>query len=373
VTRAGFRNAWRTRLLPCLSLALVVVGVASCGSSNSSSSGSGSSSSGSGGTKTIKVGIVVIGPVNDHAYSQQNYDGILKAIKDTANGPVRIVKGGVIQNADTPQKQVDAFKTLAQSGNNVVILGSAQFAPVADQLADRYPNVYFIESAGLTAHFHKNVTSVEHDQGPAGFVAGVVQGKLTKSNVIGYVGSLQIPVDVVAQAGWTAGAKMVDPKVKVLAARTGDFNDIGKANDLATSELQQGADQIYGFVDSGIVGVYKAGSASGKNPGVVNISGIGNTNGCQGQSYSNVVGNTLSNYTNIMHDALIKYAAGQLKPGAALLGLHTPQYMTFIPCNVSNSIKATVKSTIAGIVSGKISVPSSAQLPKVSYPERNDL
>jgi basic membrane protein A len=355
-------------------LVLAAAVAAGCGSSSSSSSGSDTGSSGGsstsassgGSSKTIKVGMTLIGPKNDRAFAQEHYDGALAAQKDVPG----IKLTSVLENRSAPQDQVDAVKTLASGGNKVVITGSATFAPVIDQLADRYPNVYFITTSAFPAHFHKNVTAIVHDQGPASYVAGAVQGKLTKSKVLGYIGSLQIPSDIAGEAGWKAGAQKEDPSIKVLSDRTGDFNDSAKAKDIATAELQQGADQLYGFVDSGIAGVFQAGAS--KKPGVSDIT----YHGCDNPGYPNVVGVTQSDYQAIIHDALQKYQAGTLKPGAVLLSIDHPKYMTFLMCpkyKANAELKKTAETVTQGLISGQIKLPKAAETPKPGYPVRGDM
>jgi basic membrane protein A len=348
--------------------------IAGCGSdddnsssSSTAASGSSSNTSTSSSAKEIKVGLTIIGPKNDRAFAQEHYDGVRSAEKDVPG--VKLTS--TLENRATPEQQADAVKTLATSGNKVVVTGSATFAPVIDQLADRYPDVYFITTSAFPAHFHKNVTAIVHDQGQASYVAGAIQAKLSKKNVLGYIGSLEIPSDTAAQAAWTAGAKKEKPGIKVLADRTGDFNDSAKAKEIAAAEIQQGADQLYGFVDSGIVGVFQAAKAGG-SPAITDIT----YHGCDDPGYSNVLGVTQSDFNRIIHDALKAYQAGQLKPGAVLLGIEHPEYMDFVMCPKYKSDPELSKirdQMSQDIIDGKIELPKAGLMPTPSYSLRRNM
>lgn len=346
----------------------------SSGGATASSESSESSESSGSGAKTIKVGIALEGPTNDKSFSQMQYEGVLAAVKDTAGKEAKIELKGLIQNAQTPQDEESAFKTLAASGDEVVILGAAQWIPITDELASQYPNVFFIQTPAFIEHFNKNVLSIEQAQGPAAVVAGAVQEKLTKAKTLGYVGSLKIPTDIDAQYGFTYGAKLVNPNVKVLVDRTGDFEDIAKAKNVATSELDEGAEGLYAFSNAGLIGVYHAAQEAANKPTVSEIAQ--EFAGCDKQPYPNALGSSLPDMTHVIEDALDKYAEGSLDPGAVLLGLETPRYMNFWLCKKYETpeLLAFRKKITEEILSGKVKVPADAlQGTTVSYKERGSL
>ena len=340
----------------------LAMGVAACGDDEEESSGGGGAET-SEETREVKVGLAMIGPRNDRAFAQQHYEGTQRAADEIPG----VELTAVLENRESPQSQADAIRTLATSGNDVVITASATFAPLIDELASRYPDVKFIQTSGLPKKQQENVTGVVHDQGQPAFAAGQVMATLSKSDTIGYVGALEIPPDIAAENGIEAGAQEVNPDIRLLTNRVGNFNDAAKAKDIASAEIEQGADQLAGFVDAGIPGVYQAAEESGKSDvGVVNIT----TNGCEGQNYDSVIGTMTPKYDNIIFDAIQAEVDGTLEPGGIVLGVENTDYIDLELCEKYSSmeeVKQARDSAIEGLASGELELPKNAQVPEPGY------
>jgi basic membrane protein A and related proteins len=348
---------------------VLAVTLAACGSSNSSSTsssstgssgGTSSSSSGSGGGKTIKLGAALIGPKNDKSFNEAAYQGILAAQKADPN----IKLTATLENKATDQQRTDAVNTLAPI-NNVVLGVSASFGPIFDVTADKFPNAYFVNVAGFSDHYHKNVTGFANDWGAPAFVGGVIAAHLTKSNVVGYVGGAEIPPTVHGANGFAAGVHMVDPKIKVLKNIVGDFNDVAKAKAATAAMITDKADVIFPFLDAGIAGSYAAGKASGTNPAMFKLTIPDCT------SYSNIVGTEVVNNEAATKLMLDRYVKGTLKPGAVFLDLQDPNLQTLKLCpkyQKNAEIAKVTKETIAGVNNGSIKLPANAVNARPEYP-----
>jgi basic membrane protein A len=344
------------RLLAAGGLVATVVVIAACGSSSSSSSSSTSSSGG----KQVKVGAALIGPKNDKSFNQAAYQGILAAEKQDPN----IKLTSTLENKETDAQRTDAVNTLAPL-NNVVLGVSASFGPIFNVLAPKFPTKYFINVAGYTQDFHKNVTGFANDWGAPAYVGGVIAANMTKSGTVGYVGGAEIPPTTQASAAFAAGAKSVKPNIKVLNNIVGDFNDVAKAKAATAAMITDGADVIFPFLDAGIAGSYAAGKASGKNPAMFKLTIPDCT------SYGNIVGTELVNNLAATSVMLKKYADGTLKPGAIFLDLQDPKLQTMLLCpkyQKDATVSKVTKDTIDGVNSGKIKLPANAINPRPNYP-----
>ena len=351
----------RAVLLAGAALAVSVT-VAACGGSGSSGS-SGSSTSASGGSqpsKTIKVGAALFGPKNDKSFNQAAYEGMLAATKQ--NPSLKLTS--VLENRNNAQSATDAVQTLAPV-NKVFVGVSQTFGPVFDAVASTFPDDYFIDIAGYTRQFHKNVTGFANDWGAPAYVGGVIAAHLTKSNVIGYVGGAEIEPTTDGAHGFEAGAKSVKPNIKVLTNIVGDFNDVAKAKAATSAMLDDDADVIFPFLDAGIAGAYAAGNASGKNPAMFKLT----IPDCS--AYPNMVGTELVNNTAATSRMLQAYANGTLKSGAVFLDLQEPALQTLELCpkyEKNAAIAKVTKDTIAAINSGKVKLPKNAMNPRPNYP-----
>jgi basic membrane lipoprotein Med (substrate-binding protein (PBP1-ABC) superfamily) len=354
-------------LLASLVVVALAVTLAACGSDDDSDSGgstkasSETSSSGSGGgDKTIKLGAALIGPKNDKSFNEAAYQGILEAQK--ANPNLKLT--ATLENKGTDQQRTDAVNTLAPI-NDVVLGVSASFGPIFDVVADKFPDAYFVNVAGFSAHYHKNVTGFANDWGAPAYVGGVIAAHLTKTNVVGYVGGAEIPPTVHGANGFAAGVHSVDPKIKVLRNIVGDFNDVAKAKAATSAMITDNADVIFPFLDAGIAGSYAAGKASGKNPAMFKLTIPDCT------SYGNIVGTEVVNNLAATELMLDRYAKGTLKAGAVFLDLQDPNLQTLKLCpkyQKNAEIAKVTKETIDGVNDGSIKLPANAINARPDYP-----
>jgi basic membrane protein A len=341
----------------CASLLLAALVSAGCGSSDNNSSSGASTSPGTA-QKEVKVGLALIGPKNDRAFSQAHYEGVLTALKGlTPPGQLT----ATVENSFDPQGEVDAFRNMAPR-NNLVIGGASLFVNAAQAVAPAFPKTRFIVVPSYTDKLYPNVTSLVPEPGLASFLAGAVMAKLTKTKTLGWIGGGEVPPTEQSLAGITAGAKYVDPSVKVLHSITGDFNDPAKAKPAAAAMVSQGADQLFGYLDAGEQGLYQA--AKGKKIGVYQII----TLRCGDDP--NVTGSMIMDADELMKEAIPAFAAGTLKPGAIFYTLKSPKVLRFDLCpNVPGkpALDKFVQDLTAKVISGEVKVPSAARVPRTSY------
>ncbi len=90
-----------------------------------------------------------------------------------------------------------------------------------------------------------NVASIMFKEQEGAFLAGVAAALMTKSDKIGFVGGMEIPVIERFEAGFVAGVAAVKPDIKVDVQYTGDFDkaELGKAT--ANRMYSSGVDIIF--------------------------------------------------------------------------------------------------------------------------------
>jgi simple sugar transport system substrate-binding protein len=84
-------------------------------------------------------------------------------------------------------------------------------------------------------------------------MAGVIAGKMTKSNVLGVVGSIPIPEVIRNINSFTLGAQSVNPKVKTKVVWVNKWFDPPKEGEGAASLISGGADVLFQNTDSSAV------------------------------------------------------------------------------------------------------------------------
>ncbi len=242
------------RLGGALAACLLVLGA--CSSEDESSSDS-SSDTTEASSDAVKVGIALSAAKNDNGFSQAHYDGLVAACEELG------CEVAVAENADDPQKQIDALKNLA-ADNDVVIGVGAEFASAGTSVAPQFPDTQFSIINGETSEA-ENLHVYVINQGYAAYVAGAVAGTVTQTDTVGYLGGLDIPPTAGSEVGFELGAQSTNPDVTYLSALVGDFTDSAKAKELAAQQIAEGADVIYAYLDSATEGVVEAIEESGKD------------------------------------------------------------------------------------------------------------
>jgi basic membrane protein A len=219
-----------------------------------------------------------------------------------------------------------------------------------DVVAKENPDVQFVVSAGVPKAA-KNAHFVLTDWTGPGYVAGYLAAKFSKTGKVGFVGGALIPPTIQGRAGFTAGAKAANPKIKVATVIVGSFIDPAKAKAAAAAQIASGTDVLYAFLDSGFAGLLKAISESGKDIKTVGVILP------QCAVSPTVIADTLSNIPQLVVNTVRDYKAGKLTN--KVYGIEDPsvQSVAMCPKYSSAKYKALIKSLAAKIGSGKIKLP----------------
>jgi basic membrane protein A len=242
--------------------------VAGCGSDNKSSSGSGSSgaSTSTPAAKKIKVGLVTdIGGLNDRSFNQLANAGLEQAQKDLG------VEGRVL-TSKANSDYVPNLSTLAQQKFDLVIGVGFLMADAMNTVATKFPNTKFAiidVDATMLKGKPTNVTGLLFKEQEAGYLAGYMAGLYLKDaggDTIGSVGGQKIPPVDHYIAGYQAGAKAANPKIKTVNGYSQDFVDQAKCKEIALNQIQQGAKvvfQVAGQCGLGVLDAAKEKSVQG--------------------------------------------------------------------------------------------------------------
>jgi simple sugar transport system substrate-binding protein len=82
------------------------------------------------------------------------------------------------------------------------------------------------------------------------YLAGIVAGRTTKTNVAGYVAAFPIPEVVMGINAFTRGMRSVNPKAEVKVVWVSSWFDPGRESEAANTLIAQGADVLTHHTDS---------------------------------------------------------------------------------------------------------------------------
>ncbi len=209
------------------------------------------------GDRRVKVGVVYdIGGKDDRSFNAAAYQGVLRAKKEL---PIilRDVEPG------DPTSIEPALRAFAQYGYNLIIgVGFAQ-GPIIKQVAADYPQLHFaiIDSAVDLP----NVAGLLFKEHEGSFLVGMIAAYTTKTNVLGFVGGMDIPLIHKFKTGYEEGARYVNPEIRVLQNYVGitdaAWNNPGKGRELANAQYEQGADIVFQAAGNSGLGVFDAAEA----------------------------------------------------------------------------------------------------------------
>ena len=185
----------------------------------------------------IKVGFVYNGSIEDKGYSQAQDKGRLALI---AMG----IKTAYIVNVDDTNSRAcdEAIKKLIENQKcNVIFTTSYGFVDSTRRMADEYPNVIFNHCSSNVSN-STNLGSYFGKIYQARYLAGIVAGLHTKSNLIGYVAAFPIPECIRGINAFTLGAKSVNPDVRVKVIWSNTWYNPSLEKEIALELIDSGCD-----------------------------------------------------------------------------------------------------------------------------------
>ncbi len=199
---------------------------------------------------SFKVALLTSGDVNDQGWNQLADDG-LKAIKRELGAQT------TQQVTKTAADREPALRDLADQGYDLIIAHGFEYGDQVKAVALKYPKVKFVVVAGNVQQA-PNVATLVPKLEDTTYLLGMAAGGMTKSNVIGLIGGMKIPVIASTFDAFEKGAKSVNPKVKVLTNYVGNFEDQTAGREAARGQIAQGADFIFHNADQAGKGMFAA-------------------------------------------------------------------------------------------------------------------
>jgi basic membrane lipoprotein Med (substrate-binding protein (PBP1-ABC) superfamily) len=143
----------------------------------------------------------------------------------------------------TPDAAVPDAKEMISEGANIVV-GNAEFIgmPLKD-IADQYPNTYFVSIVASDVSTKTNFIRMFPRQYQAMYLEGLIAGALTKSDVIGIVSAFPCVQVAHRQNGFYLGVmdaeKLLNKKITVYVKYVGDWLKPADEREVATTLVTQ--------------------------------------------------------------------------------------------------------------------------------------
>ena len=191
-----------------------------------------------------KVGFIYVGPVNDGGWSQHHHEAALEMAAHYGDQVELLEQESVPEGADA----VRAISQMALAGADIIFTTSFGFMDATIEAAEKFPDVKFEHATGYKQADNVSVYSARFHEGRA--IEGFLAGKMTKSNIIGYIASFPIPEVILGINASYLEAKKVNPDVQFKIIWAFTWFDPAKEADAAKALIEQGADVILQHTDS---------------------------------------------------------------------------------------------------------------------------
>lgn len=215
---------------------------------------------GSAQAKEIRVALVLDkGGKDDKSFNSAAYKGAMQA-KDELHAFVKYVEATDDNSFET------LLRAFAQKDFDIIFAIGVTQRDAVQKVAAQFPQKHF---AIVDAEVKEpNVRSLLFEEQQGSYLVGAAAALSSQSGQIGFIGGMDIPLIRRFQMGYEAGAKKVNPGIKLVSnyiGITGEaWNNPAKGKELAVSQLDQGADVVFAVAGASNSGVFDAVEEHGK-------------------------------------------------------------------------------------------------------------
>ena len=285
----------------------------------------------------------------DKAFNEAAFNGAKRWAEETGGS------FNEIELSSEAQRE-QALRRFAEAGFNPVITMGFAMADPLSAVAPDYPDTKFaaIDVTWLDLPNVRQVGFAEHE---GSYLVGMLAAMASKSNTIGFIGGMDIPLIRHFGCGYAQGAKAVNPDITIIANMTGTtpaaWNDPVKGSELTQAQISQGADVIYAAAGGTGVGVLQ----SAADAGILSIGVDSNQNHLHP---GKVLTSMLKRVDVAVYDAM--KAGNDMETGVFIMGLADDGVGYALDDNnaslISAEMKAAVDSARASIIAGDLKVAS---------------
>ena len=285
----------------------------------------------------------------DKSFNEGVWNGVKKFQDETG---IEVMEFEVTNETQREQ----AMRRMAERGATVILgVGFAQADAIATVAAE-YPETQFsiIDVSWLDAPNLRQYAFKEHE---GSYLVGVAAAKASKTNKVGFVGGMDIPLISKFACGYVGGAKSVDANIEVYQNMTGTtpsaWNDPAKGAELTRSQIDRGADVVYHAAGGTGGGVIQAAADAGK-------LAIGVDSNQNGLAPGSVLTSMLKRVDVAAYETFMDAKNDAFTSGVQILGVAEGGVDWALDENnkslITADIKAAIDSARADILSGKVKV-----------------
>jgi basic membrane protein A len=208
----------------------------------------------------LRVGLVFdLGGKDDKSFNSDAWIGVKEAAKDF---PIEL---RTVEPGD-PTSIEPSMRAFAERSYDLIIGVGFDQAPIMNDVAQEYPDLKFAIVDGVIDR--PNVASLIFREHEGSFLVGIIAARMSKTKKLGFVGGMDIPLIHKFETGYEEGARYAVPDVQVFQNYVGvtdaAWNNPGKGKELATAQIERGADVLFQAAGNSGLGVFDSVEQEGK-------------------------------------------------------------------------------------------------------------
>ncbi|HEX5357041.1 MAG TPA: BMP family ABC transporter substrate-binding protein [Aquabacterium sp.] len=192
----------------------------------------------------LKIAFAYVGPVGDAGWTYAHNAGRLAIEKEFGDK----VKTTFVEKVPEGPEAERVIRDLVGQGNTLIFGTTFGYMEPMLKVAADSKDVKFEHATGYKTA--PNMRTYDSRTYEGAYMAGVIAGGMSKSGVIGVVGSIPIPEVIRNINTFTLGAQSVNPKIKTKVVWVNAWFDPPKETEGAQSLINQGADVLFQNTDS---------------------------------------------------------------------------------------------------------------------------
>ncbi|MGJ8596100.1 BMP family ABC transporter substrate-binding protein [Sulfitobacter sp.] len=196
------------------------------------------------GHEKTKVGFVYVGPIGDGGWTYEHDKGRLAVEEHFGDSVETVYVESVAEGPDSER----VMTQMALDGADLIFTTSFGYMDPTINVAAKFPNVKFEHATGYKRSDNVSTYSARFYEGRA--IQGHIAGSMTKSNIVGYIGSYPIPEVIRGINSAFIHARKVNPEVEFKIVWAYTWFDPAKEADAAKVLIEQGADVVLQHTDS---------------------------------------------------------------------------------------------------------------------------
>lgn len=319
----------------------------------------GGESGGDSGSGDLQVGLAYdVGGRGDQSFNDSAYAGVEAAIADL---------GGEVQEFspnDDGSDRAEGLANLAEAGYDPVIGVGFAYAETIAEVAEEFPETTFaVVDSSVAEMGLENTTGLLFAEEQGSFLAGVAAALKSETDHVGFVGGVEMPLIQKFEAGFTAGAKAVNPDIQVdveYISPAGDFSGFGdpaRGQILARSMYDAGADIVFHAAGGSGSGVFQAAAETGNRAIGVDSDQYQTVDDPALQAV--IMTSMLKRVDNAVEAFITDYSEGNVQGGVDLLyDLESDGVGLATSGGQIDDIQTQIDDYRQRIISGEITVPA---------------